>query len=115
MRGAARFHDHFGTGRELLEKSFERPATQPLSRHDPSRAVRDGYFEHVLCEIDRHRRSIHVGLLLVVAWRPRSSRQILPRENREESMPSRLSVTDATSAFVKTSRQRNRLSLFSVV
>src|SRR5215470_16645456 len=93
MRGAARFHDHFGTGRKLLEKSLERPATQPLPRHDPSRAVRDGYFEHVLCEIDCHRRSIHVGLLLVVAWRPRSSRQILPRENREESMPSQLAGT----------------------
>src|SRR5262249_31950129 len=93
MRGAAGFHDHFGTGRKLLEKSLERPATQPLPRHDPSRAVRDGYFEHVPCEIDRHRLRIDVGLPVVVAGRPRSSGQILPRETGEESMPSRLLAT----------------------
>jgi hypothetical protein len=29
------------------------------------RVIRHGHFEDVLCQIHRHRRSIHVGLLLV--------------------------------------------------
>jgi hypothetical protein len=45
------------------------------------------HFEHVLCQIDRDRRSIHLGLLLV-AWCHPHFAAIMPRKHREESMPS---------------------------
>lgn len=38
---------------------------EPLPVHDPMRVICHGHFEDVLCQIHRHRRSIHVGLLLV--------------------------------------------------
>ena len=48
---------------------------------------RERYLEHVLCQIHRHRRSIHVGLLLVV-WCDPQLTVMMPRRNREESIPS---------------------------
>ena len=49
-----------------VHQSFELPTGEPLPLEDPSRTIRERHFENVLCEIDRHRRSIHLGLLLVV-------------------------------------------------
>ena len=63
-------------------------ARQSLPVDDSARAIRQRHFENVLCEIHRHRRSIHVGLLLVVIATHKCSRQILPRKEREESLPS---------------------------
>jgi hypothetical protein len=47
----------------------------------------DDYLEALLCEIDRDRHSIHIGLLLV-AWCHPQLAAMMPRKNREESMPS---------------------------
>jgi hypothetical protein len=65
VRGTARLHHHRRPRREALEKRFELSSREPLPVDDPVRAIRQGHLEHVLCQIYRHRRSIHVGLLLV--------------------------------------------------
>jgi hypothetical protein len=88
MGRAARLHDHVRASRQCFEESLELTTRQPLPFDHAARAVRTPHLENVFCEIHRHRRSIHVGLLLVSWGHPRSSRQILPRNNREESMPS---------------------------
>ena len=64
MRRPARFH--YGVGRDRLrEKASEARTTEPLPPHEPPVGVSKRQFEHRLCEVDSHRRSIHLGLLLV--------------------------------------------------
>jgi hypothetical protein len=65
VRGPAGLHDDLGAGRELVEVALELPPRQALPFDDPSRSICEGHFENVLCQINRHRRSIHLGLLLV--------------------------------------------------
>jgi hypothetical protein len=85
---ATGLHDHFSACVQPVDEAGELRARQSLPVDDSARAIRHRHFENVLCEIHRHRRSIHIGLLLVRGCDPRALRQILPRNNREESMPS---------------------------
>jgi DinB family protein len=59
-RGAG-LHDHFGSRRERVDEPLELPSDEAFSLDDASRAIRERHFEHILCQIDRDRRSIHVG------------------------------------------------------
>jgi hypothetical protein len=65
MRRATRFHDDLGSGGQLVDEALELPAGQPLPFDDPPGAIRARHLTNVLCQINRHRRSIHFGLLLV--------------------------------------------------
>ena len=65
VRGPARFHDDLGPRGKPVDESLEWPAGQPLPFDDPPSSIRQGHLENVLCQINRHRRSIHLGLLLV--------------------------------------------------
>src|SRR5438093_9199865 len=67
MRGAASLHDHYAAGRQCIHEPLKLPARQPFALDDPTRTIRDGDLEHVLCQIHGDSRSIHRGLLLV-AW-----------------------------------------------
>ena len=69
-------------------KSLKLATRQSLALDNPPCAIRDGNLEHVLCQIHCDRHSIHLGLLLVAWCHPRFT-AMMPRENREESMPSR--------------------------
>ena len=66
VRGAAGLHHHRRPHGEAVDKGFELPSRQPFSVDDSVRPIRQCHLEDVLCQIHRHRRSIHVGLLLVV-------------------------------------------------
>lgn len=68
MCGPARFHDDLGPRGQPVEESLEWPARQSLPFDDPPLTIREGHFENVLCQINRHRRSIHLGLLLVCGF-----------------------------------------------
>ena len=70
VRGPAGFHHDLVPGGEPVDESLELPARQPLPFDDPPRSIRERHFENVLCQINRHRRSIHLGLLLVCGLRP---------------------------------------------
>jgi hypothetical protein len=72
---------------ERVNQPLELPTREALSLDDSSPAIRQRHLEDVLCQIDRHRRSIHLGLLLV-AWCHPPFAAMMPRKNREESMPS---------------------------
>jgi hypothetical protein len=50
---------------QRIDKALELATSQPLSLENPASPIRQRHFEDVLCEIHRHRRSIHLGLLLV--------------------------------------------------
>jgi hypothetical protein len=65
VRRPARFHDHLRPSGKPVEESLEWPAGHPLPFDNPPRSIRERHFENVLCQINRHRRSIHLGLLLV--------------------------------------------------
>jgi hypothetical protein len=45
--------------------SLELPPRESLTPNDASGAIRERHLEYGLCEIHCHRRSIHIGLLLV--------------------------------------------------
>jgi hypothetical protein len=87
VRRTAPFHDHFGARRQRVDEALELPSRQPLPLGDSIRTIRHCYFEDVLCQIHGDRRSIHLGLLLVAWCDPRFT-AMMPRKNREESMPS---------------------------
>ena len=54
---------------------------EPFSLEDPPRPIGDGHFDDVLCQIDRHRHSIPLGLLLVCGATHQLA-AIMPRKNR---------------------------------
>jgi hypothetical protein len=86
MRCAARFHHHVG-GSGLREEACEARTIEPLPSHEPPLRIRERQFEHGLCEVDGHCRSLHLGLLLV-ALMGVSCCGMMPHRNREESIPS---------------------------
>jgi hypothetical protein len=43
----------------------ELPSVESMPTHDVPLVIRDGYFEHGLCDVHGDCRSIHLGLLLV--------------------------------------------------
>ena len=88
MGGGTRLHDDLGADRHGLYPSLKLPPTQAPAVDDATRTICERQLEHILCQIDGDRRSIHLGLLLVQVLGQlflRSS--ILPRKNREESIP----------------------------
>jgi len=65
VRHAARFHHDGRARRQAIHERLELPTREPFSIDDPVGTIGDGHLEDVFCQIHRHRRSIHVGLLLV--------------------------------------------------
>jgi len=65
VRGPTRFHHDRRPWRESVKKGVELPPCEAPPIDDPVSPIRHGHFEDIFCEIHRHRRSIHVGLLLV--------------------------------------------------
>ena len=87
VRGPACFHHQRRARGQPVDERFELPAREPFAVDDPVRAIGHRHFEDVLCEIHGNRRSIHIGLLLV-RWCDPLFTAMMPRGNREESIPS---------------------------
>jgi hypothetical protein len=86
--GSTGFHYYGDAGRQRVDKRLELPTRQALPLHDSPRTIRHRHFKDILCQVHRHRRSIHVGLLFVQLVEPKPSpRHMMPRTNGEESIP----------------------------
>jgi hypothetical protein len=100
VRRATRFHHDLRAGGQRVDEPFKLAARQSLSFDDPTRTIRRRYLKDILCQVHRHRRSIHFGLLLVQLVEPKPSpRHMMPRTNREESMP--INAADGARAFLR--------------
>jgi hypothetical protein len=76
-----------GARTEPVHERLELASCQAPTVDDAAPSVGHGHFEDILCEIHRHRRGIQVGLLLVTWYDPPCT-AMMPRRNREESIPS---------------------------
>ena len=88
VRRATRFHHDRRPGGQRIDEPLKLAARQSLSFKDAAGPIRCRHLKDILCQVHCHRRSIHVGLLLVQLVEPKPSpRHMMPRTNGEESIP----------------------------